>query len=146
MPFFSVFPAPWFGLPIQPTGRPPGNKAEEFDKINKEWTDLIANLGALKNEYATSTDAARKAEIHKQYDEGIEKAKAMEGKVVAAAENAYAEAPNADPKIVEVLVATLYDLWGTTIMSPPTNSAKCSWTTSAPRSTSPRWPAWPPSA
>ena len=70
---------------------------------------MIANLGALKSEYATSTDAARKAEIHKQYDEGVEKAKAMEGKVVAAAEDAYAEAPNADPEIVEVLVATLYD-------------------------------------
>ena len=32
-----------------------GSKAEEFAKINKEWTDLIANLGALKIEYATST-------------------------------------------------------------------------------------------
>ena len=81
-----------------------GSKAEEFAKINKEWTDLIANLGALKSEYATTTNAARKAEIYKQYygPEGIEKAKAMEGKLVAAAEAAYAEAPNADPKIVEV--------------------------------------------
>ncbi len=86
-----------------------GNKAAEFDKINQEWNDLIGNLGALKNEYAASKDAARKAEIHKQYDEGVEKAKAMEGKVVAAAESAYVEAPNADPKIVEVLVATLYE-------------------------------------
>ena len=33
----------------------------------------------LEKRYATSTDAARKAEIHKQYNEGIEKAKAMEG-------------------------------------------------------------------
>ena len=86
-----------------------GSKAEEFAKINKEWTDLIANLGALKSEYATSTDAARKAEIRKQYNDGIEKAKAMEGKLVAAAESAYAEAPNADPKIAEILVATLGD-------------------------------------
>ena len=54
-------------------------------------------------------DAARKAEIHKQYNEGVEKAKAMEGKLVAAAESAYAEAPNADPEIVELLVAILYD-------------------------------------
>ena len=33
----------------------------------------------------------------------------MEGKVVAAAENAYAESPNADPNITELLVATLHD-------------------------------------
>ena len=33
----------------------------------------------------------------------------MEGKLVAAAEDAYAEAPNADPEIVEFLAATLYD-------------------------------------
>ncbi len=86
-----------------------GGKVEEFAKLNKEWTDLIANLGALKNEYAGSNDAARKAEIYKQYNDGIEKAKAMEGKLVSAAEDAYAEAPNTDPKITEILVATLAD-------------------------------------
>ena len=120
---------------------------EEFAKINKEWTDLIANLGALKNEYATSNDAARKAEIHKQYYEGVEKAKAMEGKVVAAAEGAYAEAPNADPDdrrppgghVVRIRQSA-------TIMSPPSNSARCSWTISARRSMSRHWPAWPPFA
>ena len=122
-----------------------GSKAEEFAKINKEWTDLIANLGALKSEYATSNDAARKAEIRKQYNEGIEKAKAMEGKLVAAAESAYAEAPNADPKIVELLVATLCRLRAcATITSRPSSSARCSWTTSVPTSTCRPWPAWPP--
>ena len=84
-----------------------GGKAEEYAKIEKEWTDLIANLGALKSEYATATDAAKKAEIRKQYNAGVEKAKAMEGILVAAAESAFAEAPNADPKITELLVATL---------------------------------------
>ena len=96
----------WAADPPAPAA---GSKVAEFAKIHKEWNDLIANLGALKNEYATATDATRKAEIYKQYYEGVEKAKAMEGKVVAAAESAYAEAPNADPKIVELLVATLYD-------------------------------------
>ena len=84
-----------------------GSKVEAFAKIDKEWTGLIASLGALKTEYATATDAAKKAEIHKQYDEGIEKAKAMEGKLVETAEAAYAEAPNANPKITEILVAVL---------------------------------------
>ena len=89
-----------------------GSKADEFKKINSEWTDLIANLGALKSEYATSTDAAKKAEIHKQYYDGIEKAKELEGKLVAAAENAYTEAPNTDPKITELLAVILLDYVG----------------------------------
>ncbi len=84
-----------------------GSKSEDFVKINKEWTDLIANLGALKSEYATSTDAARKAAIRKQYTDGVEKATAMEGTLIAAAERAFAESPNADPKITEVLYSTL---------------------------------------
>src|SRR5208283_1679634 len=61
-----------------------GSKAGEFAKIEKEWTDLIANLGAMKSEYATTTDAAKRAEIKKQYNEGVEKAKAMEEKMVSA--------------------------------------------------------------
>src|SRR5208282_2289830 len=86
-----------------------GSKTAEFAKINKEWTELVASLGALKSEYATSTDAARKAEIRKQYEAGVQKAQGMEGKVVAAAEGAYAEAPNADTNIVDILVATLFE-------------------------------------
>ena len=90
-----------------------GNKTEQFTKINKEYNDLVASLGALKSEYNTSTSATRKAEIYKQYygPEGIEKAKAMERKVIAAAEDAYAEAPNADSNLVELLAAELlYDV------------------------------------
>ena len=101
----------WAADSSRPTA---GSKADEFKKINAEWTDLVANLGALKSEYATSTDAARKAEIYKQYygPDGVKKAQAMEGKVVAAAESAYAESPNADPNITELLVATLHDYVG----------------------------------
>ena len=97
---------------------------------------MIANLGALKSEYATATDAARKAEIHKQYNEGIEKAKAMEGKLVAAAESAYAEAPNADPKIVEILVAILGERVKRDDYEAGLQTRQdCSWTISAPTST-----------
>ena len=86
-----------------------GNKVDEFRKINSEWTDLISNLGALKSEYAATTNVARKAEIHKQYDEGVEKAKGLEGKLVTAAEGAYTEAPNADRKITDLLIVILGD-------------------------------------
>ena len=91
-----------------------GSKTEEYRKINTEWNELIGKLGALKNEYATATDSARKAEIRKQYygPDGIEKAQAMEVKLIAAAESAYTEAPNADPEITAMLAATLYDYVG----------------------------------
>ena len=86
-----------------------GAKAAEFAKIEKEWNELIANLGALKSQYATTTDAAKKAEIRQQYEQGVATAKAMEGKLVEGAASAYAEAPNTDSKITEILVATLGD-------------------------------------
>ncbi len=110
---FAVVVCVWSALALAADSSRPtaGSQAEEFAKINKEWNDLVANLGALKSEYATSTDAARKAEIYKQYygPQGVKKAQEMEGKVVDAAESAYAESPNADPNITELLVATLHD-------------------------------------
>jgi cyclophilin family peptidyl-prolyl cis-trans isomerase len=87
-----------------------GSKTAEFNAINKEFNDLVANLGALKTEYATATDSAKKAEIKKQFNEGVAKAQAIERKLAAAAAGAYAEAPNSDKKIVDLLVGTLYDL------------------------------------
>ena len=32
----------WAADPVSPVA---GSKSEEFAKVNKEWTDLIANLG-----------------------------------------------------------------------------------------------------
>jgi len=94
----------WAADPPAPAA---GSKAEEFAKINKEWTDLVAKLGAMKIEYNTSTDNAKKTEIRKQYKEGLDKAVALEGKLVPAAESVYLEAPNADANVVKVLVETL---------------------------------------
>jgi cyclophilin family peptidyl-prolyl cis-trans isomerase len=85
-----------------------GPKAREFESINKEWTDLIAGLLSMKIDYATA-DAAKKAEIYKQYNAGLEKAKVMEGKLVAAAEAAFLEAPNSDANVTQVLVGTLFE-------------------------------------
>ncbi len=84
-----------------------GTKAAEFARIDREWNALIADLGALKSQYATTTDAAKKAEIRQQYQQGLATAMTMEGKLVEAAASAYAEAPNADSKITEILVDTL---------------------------------------
>ena len=100
----AAAPAPTAAQPPRP-----GVKAEEFAKINKEYNDLVANLGALKIEYNTSPDASRKTEIAKQYKEGLQRALALEEKVVAAAESAYLEAPNVDPELVDLLAAILKD-------------------------------------
>jgi cyclophilin family peptidyl-prolyl cis-trans isomerase len=108
----------WAAAPQAPAAAPPaaappapaaGNKAEEFAKIHKEYNDLVTNLKALKAEYDTSNDTARKTEIYKQYNEGLAKADAIVRKLIAAAESAYAEAPNADPKVTDVLVRVLAD-------------------------------------
>ena len=103
----------WAADPASPAAEsklpPAGNKAAEFARINKEYNDLIASLGALKIEYNTATDTAKKSEIYKQLKEGFVKATAMEKQVVAAAEAAYKEAPNSDANIAELLTAILGD-------------------------------------
>jgi cyclophilin family peptidyl-prolyl cis-trans isomerase len=96
------------GLAADPPPSSAGPKSKEFAAIDKEWKELIANLGAMKTEYATA-DAARKAEILKLYNAGLEKGKELEGKLVEAAKAAYVEAPNADQNIVQILASTLYE-------------------------------------
>jgi cyclophilin family peptidyl-prolyl cis-trans isomerase len=99
----------WAADPPAPAA---GSKAEEFAKISKEFNDLVAKTSALRAEYTASTDAAKKAEIAKQYNELREKAMGRIGELVSAAKNAYEEAPNADAKVTEVLLGTLFDQIG----------------------------------
>ena len=86
-----------------------GPKADEFAQMNAEWSALIGKLTKLKAEYASSTDAVQKAEIRKQYNEGIVKGRAMEERLVEAAKHAYLEAPNVNATITSLLVAELAD-------------------------------------
>jgi hypothetical protein len=96
-------------LAADPRGLPAISKAAEFNRIDTERSDLISKLAAIKSENANSSDVGKKSELDKKHKEGVEKVKALEVKLVAAAESAFAEAPNGDPKVTNVLVRALAD-------------------------------------
>jgi cyclophilin family peptidyl-prolyl cis-trans isomerase len=83
-----------------------GPENAQFNEVFKQWKTLLADLRKLYEEYQVA-EPARRTEIEKQYGELIAKGEQMEPGVVSAAEKAYAEAPGANPQIVEFLVAML---------------------------------------
>jgi cyclophilin family peptidyl-prolyl cis-trans isomerase len=86
-----------------------GAKAEQFAKVSKEFSELIASLTEMQAKYAASGSTAAKAELKAKFDADRKKAAALADQVVAAATEAYKEAPNADLKVTEVLLGTLVD-------------------------------------
>ena len=80
-----------------------GDAAAAFAKANADWKTLLGELGALQGKYRQA-DAQEKAAIAKQWDELMKKADAQQRELQAAAEKAYAAAPNADKQIVDLLL------------------------------------------
>ena len=74
-----------------------------------EFNDLIAGLTEMQKEYAAASGADQKAEIKKKFNAQREKADGLVTKLIAAAEAAYKEAPNADRRVTEVLAGTVLD-------------------------------------
>ena len=79
-----------------------GPKNDAFNRLFAEWTDLMAQLRKLTEEYRTA-DADRQTEIREQHGKSIEKGDVLMPQVMAAAEQAYAEAPNANQRAAEFL-------------------------------------------
>jgi len=100
-------------LPAQETApeaeaNPPatGPQRAEFDRLFTEFKATLAELGVLQSKYPEA-DAQGKAEIEKQWTETVAKGEALEPQLIAAAKKAYAEAPNADAKLTDLLVDVL---------------------------------------
>jgi len=69
-----------------------GPKGQAFDALFSEWKSLLAGMRQLKVEYQTAAPD-RKTEIKTQFDELAGQGDAMLPKLVQAAREAYAEAP-----------------------------------------------------
>jgi cyclophilin family peptidyl-prolyl cis-trans isomerase len=85
---------------------PPAGKtdaADDFKRVCAEWKDVLSQLATLKIEYRTA-DAQKQAEIQRKWGPLMDQATALKDKVMAAARQAYAAAPNADRQITELLV------------------------------------------
>jgi cyclophilin family peptidyl-prolyl cis-trans isomerase len=89
----------------QPAGKR-GPKAAEFYRLHAEMNTLLGEFAALQTKYRTAGED-KKAEIQQQWKVLVAKGEKLEPKLVEAAEDAYAEAPNADKEITKLLVALL---------------------------------------
>lgn len=83
-----------------------GPKNAEFQTQFEAWKGTISKLRQLQVEYRTA-DAARRTAIQGEFKPLAEQALAQQSQLIEAAKAAYAEAPNANPDVVELLVSML---------------------------------------
>jgi len=83
-----------------------GPAAAEYKKLLAEFRQLIVELGVLREKYRVAGEDQR-GQIRGQWDALIQKGEAMQPQLIAAAEKAFLEAPNADKELTDLLVALL---------------------------------------
>lgn len=88
-----------------PTVAGPGRA--KYEKVLAEWKELVGELTTLQAEYYKANEQER-AEIDKKWKQVIARGDAMEPKLIDAAEKAYAESPNSDPNLNNLLLDVLY--------------------------------------
>jgi len=101
-----LVPAASFTAGGAETNKPDTSSAKEFQQLHTEMNDLLAKLAELQVKYRTASEEQR-TEIQRQWKELIAKGEALEPRLIEAAEAAYEEAPNADPKLTAFLVKLL---------------------------------------
>ncbi len=83
--------------------------AGDFGKLFAELKGILTELGTLQAEYSAA-DATKRAEIETKWKELVKKGDVLEPQLLAAAEKAYTEAPNADKQVTDLLVSVLRGL------------------------------------
>jgi cyclophilin family peptidyl-prolyl cis-trans isomerase len=91
-----------------PAAPRPGPANAEFQRVFGEWKTLVGQLGALRAKYRTAQKEER-PELEKQWNELMEKGKVLQPQFYRAAEKAFAEAPNADKQITDLLLGIFAD-------------------------------------
>ena len=84
-----------------------GPQAQEFYRIQSEMNTVLAELANLQVQFRTANED-KQATIKQQWDELMAKGKTLDPKLIAAAEKAYEEAPNADKGITDLLLRLLH--------------------------------------
>jgi cyclophilin family peptidyl-prolyl cis-trans isomerase len=80
----------------------------EFDKVFADWKELLSKLKDLRAKYiATPRKGGLREPIKQEYDDLVKEGEKMEPKVIAAAEAAFAAAPNAQPEMGKFLAEEL---------------------------------------
>jgi cyclophilin family peptidyl-prolyl cis-trans isomerase len=94
--------------PPKPAPPKPGPKAEQFHRIHGQLNALLAKFEQLRIKYATANEDQR-SDIQQDWKDLVAEGEKIEPKLVEAAEQAYAEAPNVDNKIADFLVTLLHE-------------------------------------
>ncbi len=81
-----------------------GPKAKAFQDLFAQWKKILAELRELKYKQYPEAGVERRLEISKRYDELIAEGGALQDRLVAAAMEAFKEAPQQDPEIVQFLL------------------------------------------
>ena len=89
-----------------PTAGQSGPAAAAFKDLQAQWKDLIGQLGALQRK-AQSAPPEDREELKVQWDKLIAKGKQLEPKMIAGAEDAYRESPNADKEVTDFMMAVM---------------------------------------
>jgi cyclophilin family peptidyl-prolyl cis-trans isomerase len=79
-----------------------GSAKEEFEKVHADYNAVNADLRSLQVEYRKAAKQDRPA-LEKKWAEAYRKGEEMQQKYFKAAEAVFAEAPNADPNITQLL-------------------------------------------
>lgn len=74
----------------------PGPKTEAFSRLFEDWKKILSELRELKYKKYPDAGVEERVEISKRYDELIAEGEAMQPKLLAAALEAFKEAPNQD--------------------------------------------------
>ena len=82
---------------------PAGPQRQAYDTLLAQWKGLLAELEQLQVKYRTASET-EKVDIRKNLDALVTKGDTMEKELIQAAEKAFIEAPNADPKLTEMLL------------------------------------------
>jgi cyclophilin family peptidyl-prolyl cis-trans isomerase len=106
---FLCFAVPLRAADTTPAPVKHGPQFEKFCKIHQEMNAVLAKLLELRLKYRTANEDQR-PDIQARWNEVIAEGKAIEPQLIEAAENAYAEAPNADGQITLFLAMLLDEM------------------------------------
>jgi cyclophilin family peptidyl-prolyl cis-trans isomerase len=84
----------------------PGQKTQEYRRIHEQMNALLAKMEHLRTKHITANEDQR-SELQIQWKELIAQGDGLASKLVKAAEEAYAEAPNTDKDITAFLAMLL---------------------------------------
>lgn len=85
-----------------PAAPKPGPANAEFQRVFGDWKTLIGQVGALRAKYRTA-QKEEKPELEKQWKELNGRVKVMQLQLFQATEKAFAEAPNSDKEVTDLL-------------------------------------------